>query len=184
VNPLAGWELISATAINDAGFIVGYGQIGGQSRAFLLSPNNNFLPGDFNRDGHANTADIRAMLLALADLKKYETEKGLSDSQLLTIGDINSDGKLTNADVQPFLNLLKSGGGSIAAVAEPSTVTMCFLGLSIFLAFRAAQCAFGLQAYCSNPRKCDIFKVEQGKALHGTGRADRSRASSCGGFIF
>jgi len=34
----SGWELIRATGINDAGQIVGYGRIGGQTRAFLLTP--------------------------------------------------------------------------------------------------------------------------------------------------
>ena len=134
VNPLAGWELLSATAINDAGLIVGYGLIGNQNHAFLLSPNNNFLPGDFNRDGHVTTADIRAMLLALADLKSYETASGLSESQLLSIGDLNVDGKLNNADVQPLLTLLKSGGGSIAAVPEPAILsTLTAAGVSILI---------------------------------------------------
>ena len=34
----SGWELIRATGINDAGQIVGYGSIGGQTHAFLLTP--------------------------------------------------------------------------------------------------------------------------------------------------
>lgn len=33
----SGWNLLSAEGINDAGDIVGYGTIGGQSHAFLLS---------------------------------------------------------------------------------------------------------------------------------------------------
>ncbi len=34
----SGWVLTRATAINDAGHIVGSGVIGGQVRAFLLTP--------------------------------------------------------------------------------------------------------------------------------------------------
>jgi probable HAF family extracellular repeat protein len=34
----AGWELTAATGINDAGQIVGAGRMGGQTRAFLLTP--------------------------------------------------------------------------------------------------------------------------------------------------
>jgi hypothetical protein len=103
----------------------------------VLSPNNNFLPGDFNRDGHVNAADIRAMLQALVDLKTYQIDKGLSDSQLLTVGDLSGDGKLTNADLQPLLNLLKSGGGSVASVPEPATVNSMCVAAAIILVFRS-----------------------------------------------
>lgn len=34
----SGWVLESASAINNAGYIVGWGQLGGERRAFLLSP--------------------------------------------------------------------------------------------------------------------------------------------------
>jgi probable HAF family extracellular repeat protein len=36
--PDSGWTLIGASAINDQGQIVGYGQHNGQTRAFLLTP--------------------------------------------------------------------------------------------------------------------------------------------------
>lgn len=38
IDPLAGWVLESAQAINSSGSIVGYGSYGGQIRAFLLTP--------------------------------------------------------------------------------------------------------------------------------------------------
>ena len=38
IAPGTGWTLTTATATNDGGKIVGYGLIGGQSRAFLLIP--------------------------------------------------------------------------------------------------------------------------------------------------
>ena len=38
IDPSSGWELLAATAVNDAGQIVGLGLIGGQYRAFLATP--------------------------------------------------------------------------------------------------------------------------------------------------
>jgi uncharacterized membrane protein len=38
IDPLAGWTLSYAYAINNSGQIVGFGQVDGQSRAFLLTP--------------------------------------------------------------------------------------------------------------------------------------------------
>ncbi|HEY9172406.1 MAG TPA: HAF repeat-containing protein [Verrucomicrobiae bacterium] len=40
IPPASGWVLTSATAINDSGRIVGAGQYNGQTRAFLLIPDN------------------------------------------------------------------------------------------------------------------------------------------------
>jgi hypothetical protein len=79
-----------------------------------------FKLGDFNRDGHVNAADVKAMESALADLPDYEIAKGLTAAQLLSIGDLNNDGKVNNADLQSLLQLLKTGGGSEAVVPEPA----------------------------------------------------------------
>ena len=38
IDPLSGWELIYANAINDVGQITGYGTIDGKPRAYLLTP--------------------------------------------------------------------------------------------------------------------------------------------------
>jgi hypothetical protein len=38
IDPVAGWTLKSAYAINDLGWIVGYGTHNGQSRGFVLTP--------------------------------------------------------------------------------------------------------------------------------------------------
>jgi probable HAF family extracellular repeat protein len=38
IDPLSGWELAVAEAINDAGQITGFGSIGGESHAYLLTP--------------------------------------------------------------------------------------------------------------------------------------------------
>ena len=85
--------------------------------------------GDFNRDGHLDPADVLAMLTALTDLKDYQASNSMSDSQLLTIGDVNGDGKVTNADIQAELDLIDSaGGGSLSAIPEPAAVSLLALG--------------------------------------------------------
>jgi probable HAF family extracellular repeat protein len=38
ISPGSGWTLQEATAVNERGWIVGYGRIGGQTHAFLLTP--------------------------------------------------------------------------------------------------------------------------------------------------
>ena len=89
----------------------------------------NFLPGDFNRDGHVNAADLPAMIAALTDLNAYKSANSLTSAQLLSIGDIDLSGTVTNADVQALLNLLKGGGGSEAAVPEPASIALLALTL-------------------------------------------------------
>jgi probable HAF family extracellular repeat protein len=56
IDPLSGWELLDAADINDAGQITGQGLIGGQYRAYLLTPVP-ALPGDFNGNGTVDAAD-------------------------------------------------------------------------------------------------------------------------------
>jgi hypothetical protein len=55
IAPLSGWELLDASAINDAGQITGQGLIGGEYHAYLLTP----IPilGDYNDDGTVDAAD-------------------------------------------------------------------------------------------------------------------------------
>jgi hypothetical protein len=93
-----------------------------------------FKLGDFNRDGHVNAADIKAMESALANLGNYEIAKGLSNDQLLLIGDLNNDGKVTNADLQSLLKLLDSGGGSTNSVPEPASAILAVCALACFAA--------------------------------------------------
>jgi hypothetical protein len=86
-------------------------------------------PGDFNRDGHVDAADILSMMTALANLSGYQIANSLSPSQLLLLGDLNHDGQVNNADLQSLLTLLQSGDGSTDAVPEPATFVLLAIAL-------------------------------------------------------
>ena len=81
-----------------------------------------FLPGDFNRDGHVDAADITAAMAALTDTANYQTGHGLTDpTWFKKVADVNNDGSFNNADLQYLLNTIKSGGGSADPVPEPAS---------------------------------------------------------------
>jgi hypothetical protein len=91
----------------------------------------NFLPGDVNRDGHVDVADVASLMAALSDLTAYQATHGpggsaLTDSQLLQIADLTGDNLVTNADIQGLINLLANGGGSssLSAVPEPNGLAL------------------------------------------------------------
>ena len=91
-----------------------------------LSPNIAASLGDFNRDGLLNAADVPAMLSALTDLNQYKNTNSLTDV-LLAIGDLDSSGVLTNADLSKLLGVLQIGtGGLVAGVPEPNSGTLLF----------------------------------------------------------
>jgi hypothetical protein len=72
-------------------------------------------------------------LTALADFDAYKLAKNLTDTQLLAIGDIDGDGKPTNADLQALLNLVKSGVGSVSVVPEPTAWLSTGIAIVIYL---------------------------------------------------
>ena len=113
-----------------------------------LTPDQVPLRGDVNRDGHVDGADIPAMLQALTDLNAYQTKYSLPAAATLAIGDLNGDGKVTNADLQALLTLLKSGGGSLAAVPEPASI--------VLLAFALAALAFAVDRRRSSQLVCRL----------------------------
>ena len=94
---------------------------------------SNLVPGDFNRDGHETYADLPMMLLALSNMPAYKSLFTLSDADFLVIGDINVDGAVNNADVQSLLNFFKLGGGSVAAVSEPASITLMALATPLIV---------------------------------------------------
>ena len=92
-------------------------------------PEPSFLPGDLNRDAHVNAADIPAMLAALVDLNGYKTANRLTDADLLSIGDLDASGALTNSDINALIGLLRTGGGSLDTVPEPASIVLLALAL-------------------------------------------------------
>jgi hypothetical protein len=84
------------------------------------------LAGDINLDGRIGPSDIPAMLSALTNLNSYESTNHLSNADLLQIADLNGDGKVTNADIEPLLVLVANG--AVAAVPEPSGLVLFAIG--------------------------------------------------------
>ena len=127
----AGINRSYAQAIDSDGNIFGFAYVGTQPHAIEWLAAPRIMMGDFDRDGHTTPTDIPAMLVALTDLNSYQTTKSLTDSQLLAVGDINGDGRVSNADVQPLLDLLGTGDESIAGVPEPSSLVLLAIGILI-----------------------------------------------------
>lgn len=99
-----------------------------------------YMPGDFNRDGHVTVADVEAMMTAVSDLSGYQSKNKLTTPQLLTIGDLDNSGSITNADIQSLISLLannaRSGGGSLTAVPEPTSCILASIALMAALCGR------------------------------------------------
>ena len=92
------------------------------------------IPGDFNRDGHLNAADIVIMLQALADSNSFKTSNDLTAAAFTKLADLNGDGQVTNADMQYILNDLLAGNGSTAAVSEPASFVLLAIILPVVIA--------------------------------------------------
>jgi hypothetical protein len=50
---------------------------------------------------------------------------------------MNADGKVNNVDMQALLTLLHAGGGTIAAVPEPGTLSLAGVAVAALLCFVA-----------------------------------------------
>src|SRR5262249_15424322 len=98
--------------------------------------------GDFDRSAVVDLADVQAMMDALADLSGYSATNHLSvPDDLVVVGYFDGDMKVPNLDLQGLLNLLanSSGGGSIAAVPEPTSVAMFCIGGLLVLGLRKRE---------------------------------------------
>jgi autotransporter-associated beta strand protein len=102
----------------------------------LSIASSNLLPGDWNRDHQVTAADLPIMLQALVDLPTYQATRGVSDSDLIAIGDLDHSNTVNNADIQGILFLLSHGLSNAptpapAPVPEPSTVVLLAIGAMI-----------------------------------------------------
>jgi len=93
----------------------------------------------YRAGGNGGQSEVTAAEGALADLSGYQAMHGnLTSGQLVSIGDLDGDGLVTNADLQGLIVLLAngggSGGGSIGAVPEPSCLALIAIGGSTVLA--------------------------------------------------
>ena len=81
-------RLSRSTAIPD-GYTINYNYQNLKEIAFvpLTTP---LKLGDFNFDGHVNSADVAAMMTALTDLNKFEANNTLTPARFLTIGDLDA----------------------------------------------------------------------------------------------
>lgn len=91
--------------------------------------------GDVNRDGHINATDVAAMITALSDLYAYTAaHPPLTYGDAVSVLDLNSDGLASNSDLQVLLDKLKSGGGTVSAVPEPSGAVTLLIGFILLAA--------------------------------------------------
>jgi BNR repeat-containing family member/Dockerin type I domain len=98
-------------------------------------------PGDLDFDGTVTNSDLQAMLDALKNVGTFKATNGLSDSELLSLSDVNGDGVFNAADVQSLLGELTAAGGSGSkAVPEPASLVLISTGLLVGL---VALCARG-----------------------------------------
>jgi hypothetical protein len=121
------------SGFNNLGQLAFWAKFTDGSQGVFVSSRVSNVQGDFSRDGQLTGDDIQAMLVALTDAHAYETVKGLSDQALVLLGDLNGDHAVTNADIQPLLNLLAASGAA-PSVPEPAGVLLAACGFVSFVA--------------------------------------------------
>jgi hypothetical protein len=97
VNPAAGFAITSTTSV-------------------AVGPIR--IAGDFNLSGQLTPDDIPAILTALTNLSGFQSQYGLSNAEMLAIGDLNGDQKISNLDIQALLDRLAQGGRSASPSSE------------------------------------------------------------------
>jgi phosphatidylinositol-3-phosphatase len=128
-------EVFQVAGTASSGYLGAAANVSDESSLFQPGVLTPFLPGDFNRDGHVDAADIAAAMAALTDVPDYQAANGLTDPNLFrTIADVNKDGSFNVADLQDLLILLQSGGGSADAVPEPATAVLALLAMGLLCA--------------------------------------------------
>lgn len=121
-----GWEIFSATDINNTGQIVGYGQyLSGQDQALILTP---VTPGsgDATGDGKVDFADFQLLL----DHWMLEGWWGT--------GDFTGDGGVDFLDFQVMLDYWNPTGSS-AATPEPTALFLLSIGAATLLRKKNAR---------------------------------------------
>ena len=115
ISPTSGWTLEEAWDINDSGQITGYGKNPSNlTHGFLLTP---LLPGDADRDGDVD----------LADLSTLAFHWNILSGATWDMGDFDGDGDVDLADLSGLAFHWNQSVGSLP-VPEPMTVSLLALG--------------------------------------------------------
>ncbi|MCH8823346.1 MAG: hypothetical protein IH984_07545 [Planctomycetes bacterium] len=109
------WELVEARAINDNGWIVGWGDHDGAHRAFLLRPITTCLH-DLDGDGAVSTADLLILLASWGPCPDAGQTGKFCDA------DYDFDGSVLTSDL---LELLANWGPCFIGAEIPQTVQDC-----------------------------------------------------------
>lgn len=121
-NPNGTWSFYAIDPVS--------GDSGEISNGWILQVHAVPVPGDFNRDGRVDAADILPAMKALTNPATYELQYGVSPADLPIIGNVNGDGVVNNFDLQALISLVASGGGngSLTVVPEPASIVLLGLG--------------------------------------------------------
>jgi hypothetical protein len=139
----SGWTLNVASAINDNGWITGWGVApSGATRAFLFRP---ALAGDANLDGTVNISDLSKVLTNYDKTGMSWADGNFNDDTTVNISDLSN--VLTNYD-----HTATTAASGITTVPEPSTFALTMAA------------SVGLWAWFRNSRagrRCSIGKRAQ-----------------------